>query len=72
MGGRSLAQLSDRVERSAPEGDPGGTTASISARCSSRRIVIRDRDRETTEIHMRIVLMNRFSARGTAEIVRMT
>ena len=34
------------------------------------RIAVRDPDRQTTEIHIRIALMNRFSALGTAEIVR--
>ncbi len=34
------------------------------------RIAARDPDRQTTEIHIRIALMNRFSALGTAEIVR--
>ena len=36
------------------------------------RIAARDPDRQTTEIHIRIALMNRFSALGTAEIVRVT
>jgi len=30
----------------------------------------RDQDRQTAEIHIRIALMNRFSALGTSEIVR--
>ena len=34
------------------------------------RIMARDPDRQTAEIHVRIALMNRFSALGTAEIVR--
>lgn len=34
------------------------------------RIASRDPDRQTAEIHVRIALMNRFSALGTAEIVR--
>lgn len=34
------------------------------------RIAARDSDRQTAEIHIRIALMNRFSALGTAEIVR--
>ena len=34
------------------------------------RIMARDPDRQTAEIHTRIALMNRFSALGTAEIVR--
>ncbi|WP_424979375.1 transposase, partial [Leisingera sp. S232] len=33
------------------------------------RIMARDPDRQTAEIHIRIALMNRFSALGTAEIV---
>ena len=34
------------------------------------RIMSRDPDRQTAEIQIRIALMNRFSAFGTAEIVR--
>lgn len=34
------------------------------------RISARDPDRQTAEIHIRIALMNRFSALGTAQIVR--
>jgi len=34
------------------------------------RIAARDPDRQTAEIHIRIAIMNRFSALGTAEIVR--
>lgn len=34
------------------------------------RIAARDPDRQTAEIQIRVVLMNRFSALGTAEIVR--
>ncbi len=34
------------------------------------RIAARDPDRQTAEIHIRIALMNRFSAIGMAEIVR--
>jgi hypothetical protein len=34
------------------------------------RIAARDPDRQTAEIQSRIALMNRFSALGTAEIVR--
>jgi len=34
------------------------------------RIAARDPDRQTAEIDIRIALMNRFSALGTAEIVR--
>jgi hypothetical protein len=34
------------------------------------RIMARDPDRQTAEIHTRIALMNRFSALGTAEIMR--
>jgi len=34
------------------------------------RIAARDPDLQTAEIHIRIALMNRFSALGTAEIVR--
>ena len=34
------------------------------------RIAPRDPDRQTAEIQIRIALMNRFSALGTADIVR--
>ena len=34
------------------------------------RIAARDPDRQTAEIHIRVALMNRFNAFGTAEIVR--
>jgi hypothetical protein len=34
------------------------------------RIAARDPNRQTAEIQIRIALMNRFSAVGTAEIVR--
>jgi hypothetical protein len=34
------------------------------------RIAARDPDRQTAEIQIRIALINRFSALGTAEIVR--
>ena len=36
------------------------------------RIAARDPDRQTAEIQIRVALMNRFSALGTAEIVRVT
>lgn len=35
------------------------------------RIAARDPDRQAAEIHIRIALINRFNALGTAEIVRM-
>ena len=34
------------------------------------RTAARDPDRQTTEVHIRIALMNRFLALGSAEIVR--
>ncbi|MEM6891520.1 MAG: IS5/IS1182 family transposase, partial [Pseudomonadota bacterium] len=34
------------------------------------RISAKDPDRQTAEIHIRIALMNRFNAFGTAEITR--
>ena len=34
------------------------------------RIASRDPDRETAEIHIRIALINRFNALGTAEVER--
>ncbi|WP_127563116.1 IS5 family transposase, partial [Nioella ostreopsis] len=36
------------------------------------RIAARDPDRQTAEIHIRVALMNRFNALGTAKIVRVT
>jgi hypothetical protein len=36
------------------------------------RIAARDPDRQTTEIHIRAALMNRFNALGTADVVRMS
>ena len=39
-------------------------------RAFGERIAARDPDRQTAEIHIRIALMNRFSAFSTAEIVR--
>lgn len=36
------------------------------------RIAARDSDRQTTEIQIPIALMNRFSALGAADVVRMT
>ncbi|PTW36427.1 transposase, partial [Rhodovulum kholense] len=34
------------------------------------RIAARDPDRQTAEIHIRVALINRFNALGTAEVVR--
>ena len=34
------------------------------------RIAARDPDRQTAEIHIRVALMNRFNALGTAEVIR--
>ena len=39
-------------------------------RSFGERIASRDPDRQTAEIQIRIALINRFSALGTAEIVR--
>ncbi len=36
----------------------------------AERIMARDPDRQTAEIHIRIALMNRFNALGTAEMIR--
>ncbi|SMX50935.1 hypothetical protein MAA8898_05142 [Maliponia aquimaris] len=36
----------------------------------SERIAARDHDRQTAEIHIRVALVNRFNALGTAEVVR--
>jgi hypothetical protein len=49
------------------------TTAGQRMRCLEafgERIAARDPDRQTAEIHIPVALMNRFSALGTAEIVR--
>ena len=35
------------------------------------RIAARDPDRQTAEIHIRVALMNRFNALGTADVVRL-
>ena len=48
------------------------TTAGQRMRCLKafgERIMARDPDRQTAEIHIRIALMNRVSALATAEIV---
>ncbi len=34
------------------------------------RIMARDPDRQTADVHIRVALMNRFNALGTADIVR--
>ena len=36
----------------------------------AERIPARDPDCQTTEIHIRVALINRFNALGTAEVVR--
>ena len=41
-------------------------------KASGERIAARDPDRQTAEIQIRVALMNRFPALGTAEIVRVT
>lgn len=38
----------------------------------NERIAARDPDRQTAQIHIRIALVNRFNAFGTAEVVRVT
>jgi len=51
----------------------GKTLPGCGMRClkaCGARIMARDPDRQTAEIHIRIALMNRVSALGTAEIVR--
>ena len=35
------------------------------------RIMARDPDRQTAEVHIRVALMNRFNALGKADIVRL-
>jgi hypothetical protein len=37
---------------------------------SGERIMARDPESQTAEIHIRIALLNRFNALGTAEIIR--
>ena len=39
-------------------------------KCFGERIASRDPDRQAAEIHTRVALLNRFSALGRAEIVR--
>jgi hypothetical protein len=51
---------------------PDGPRRMLTLKAFGERIAARDPDRQTTEIHFRIVLINRFSALGTAEIVRVT
>ncbi|MGP6086305.1 hypothetical protein ACTXGA_04980, partial [Antarctobacter jejuensis] len=41
-----------------------------SLKALGERISARDPDRQTAEIHIRVVLINRFNALGTAEVVR--
>jgi hypothetical protein len=41
-----------------------------SLKAFGERIAARDPDRQTAEIQIRVALMNRFSALGTAKIVR--
>lgn len=40
-------------------------------KASEDRVAARDPDRNTAEIHIRVALINRFGALGTAEIVRL-
>jgi hypothetical protein len=63
------------AERSGSAGPDTTPEAGSRRRCGAQkafgdRIAARDPDRQTTEIHIRIALMNRFSALGTADIVR--
>jgi hypothetical protein len=62
------------VDRSAVQAPPGSagpdTTPAAQLRClkaSGERIMARDPDRQTTEIRIRIALINRFNALGTVE-----
>ena len=41
-----------------------------SLKAFGERIAARDPDRQTVEIHIRVALINRFNALGTAEVVR--
>ena len=54
-------------------GDHARSRVEAKMRCLKsfgKRIMARAPDRQTAEIHIRIALMNRFSALGKAEIVR--
>ncbi|TCP41369.1 DDE family transposase [Rhodovulum marinum] len=54
-------------------GDHARSRAEARMRCLKsfgERIAARDPDRQTAEIHIRVALINRFNALGTAEIVR--
>jgi hypothetical protein len=42
----------------------------LDLKASGERITARDPDRQTAEIQIRVALMNRFSALGTAGIIR--
>ena len=56
-------------------GDHARSRVEAKMRClksSGDRIAAKDPDRQTAEIHLRIALMNRFSALGQAEFKRVT
>lgn len=38
----------------------------------AERFAARDPDRQTVEIHIRVALINRFNALGTADVVRVS
>lgn len=58
-----------RIEAKMPSQVSLGPMA-LDLKAFGERIAARDPDRQTAEIQIRIALMNRFSALGTAEIVR--
>jgi hypothetical protein len=68
----------DRIPRPEPDRGEDALAGSLEPvalnlldlKAFGERIAARDPDRQTAEIHIRIALMNRFSALGTAEIVR--
>ena len=47
-----------------------GGTHRLDLKAFGERIAARDPDRQTAEIQIRIALINRFNALGTAEIIR--
>ena len=60
-----LLKAMDRIPRPKPDRGEDAMPKSF-----GERITARDPDRQTAEIHIRIALMNRLEALGTAEIVR--
>ena len=72
-GERESPPLNRFVQQSRWTGYHARSRAEARMRCLKsfgERIAARDPDRQTAEIHIRVALMNRFNALGTAEIVR--